>query len=86
MGWAVEKGVWTERASGPDWTGIKQLRVKGKRAIAHSVYGKVVGWNIVQSPRAITVFVIAPRKAAKTFPPFQTLFRQKNEGHLVGRR
>ena len=46
-------------------TGIKHLRVRGERAVTHSVYGKVMGWNIVQSARAIRKLAIAARKAAK---------------------
>jgi len=46
-------------------TGIKQLRVRGKRAVTHSVYGKVMGWNIVQSARAIRKAAIQARKQAE---------------------
>jgi hypothetical protein len=46
-------------------TGNKQLRVRGARAVAHSVHGKVMGWNIIQSARAIRKLAIAARKAAK---------------------
>lgn len=47
-------------------TGIKQLRVRGKRAVSHSVHGKVIGWNILQSARALKKAAIEARKAIKT--------------------
>lgn len=43
-------------------TGLKRLRVRGKEAVAHSTYGKVMGWNILQAARAIAQ---AGRKARK---------------------
>ena len=46
-------------------TGIKELRVRGMRAVAHAVYAKVMGWNIVQSARALRTQAIAARKAAQ---------------------
>jgi hypothetical protein len=46
-------------------TGIKQLRVRGMKAVKHSVYAKVMGWNIIQSARAIRKAAKAVRKAAK---------------------
>ena len=46
-------------------TGIKQLRVRGERAVTHSVYAKVMGWNIIQSARAIKKLAVAARKAAE---------------------
>jgi len=46
-------------------TGIKRLRVRGKRAVALSVYGKAMGWNILQSARAIKMQAVKARKALK---------------------
>ena len=46
-------------------TGIKELRVRGKQAVSHAVYGKVMGWNIVQSARALKKQAIAARKALR---------------------
>jgi hypothetical protein len=46
-------------------TGIKQLRVRGMKAVKHSVYAKVMGWNIIQSARAIWKAAKAERKRAK---------------------
>lgn len=46
-------------------TGIKALRVRGMRAVAHAVYGKVMGWNIVQSARALRTQAIKARKALR---------------------
>lgn len=46
-------------------TGIKELRVRGMQAVSHSVYGKVMGWNIIQCARAIKKLAVAARKAVK---------------------
>ena len=46
-------------------TGIKHLRVRGMKAVKHSVYAKVTGWNIIQSARAIWKAAKAERKRAK---------------------
>ena len=46
-------------------TGIKELRVRGMRAVAHAVYGKVMGWNIVQGARALRKRALAARKALR---------------------
>lgn len=46
-------------------TGIKRLRVRGLRAVTHSVFGKVMGWNIIQSARAVKKQAIRARKAAR---------------------
>ncbi|MCX6856307.1 MAG: transposase [Verrucomicrobia bacterium] len=46
-------------------TGIKQLRVRGMKAVKHSVYAKVMGWNIIQSARVIRKAARAERKAVK---------------------
>jgi Transposase DDE domain len=46
-------------------TGIKELRVRGMKAVAHAVYSKVMGWNIVQSARALRKQAIAARKAQR---------------------
>jgi Transposase DDE domain len=46
-------------------TGIKELRVRGMQSVAHSIYAKVMGWNILQSARALAKVGIAARKAAK---------------------
>lgn len=46
-------------------TGIKKLRVRGMKAVAQAVYGKVMGWNIVQSARALRKQAIAARKALR---------------------
>jgi hypothetical protein len=43
-------------------TGLKELRVRGMRAVRHSVYGKVMGWNILQAARGLAK---RARKAAK---------------------
>lgn len=45
-------------------TGIKRLRVRGSKAVAHSVYGKVMGWNIIQGARAVKKAAQTARKAA----------------------
>lgn len=34
-------------------TGLKELRVRGMRAVRHSIYGKVMGWNILQAARGL---------------------------------
>lgn len=46
-------------------TGIKRLRVRGVKAVAHSVYGKVMGWNIIQGGRAVKKAAQKARKAAQ---------------------
>ena len=43
-------------------TGIKQLRVRGLRAVRHSVHGKVMGWNIMQRARALRKAAVEARK------------------------
>lgn len=34
-------------------TGVKKLRVRGERAVSHSIYGKVMGWNILHAARGL---------------------------------
>jgi hypothetical protein len=46
-------------------TGLKDLRVRGRRAVDHSIYGKVMGWNILQAARAIAKAGRTARKAAQ---------------------
>ena len=59
-------------------THIKQLRVRGQRAVTHSVYAKVMGWNILQSARAIRKAAVAARKAAKeALAPWSIQIRTK---------
>jgi hypothetical protein len=46
-------------------TGFKQLRVRGLKAVTHSTYGKVMGWNILQAARATAKKRVQAAKAAK---------------------
>ncbi len=46
-------------------TGFKKLRVRGLKAVTHSIYGKVMGWNILQAARAKAKRRIKAAKAGK---------------------
>lgn len=45
-------------------TGLKKLRVRGERAVSHSIYGKVMGWNILQAARGLAQRARKERKSA----------------------
>ena len=54
-------------------TGLKELRVRGERAVSHSLYSKVMGWNIIRAARGLAqrarqAMKLAAKAAKRNFP------------------